>query len=161
MCLHFILIHQICSSTSSFCDACFFVLFCFVDVPVASACLKYAFIQQRRALSPELGRVYRALRRPRQKRKWRVAPLKATAAAWNFEWRKCKKKRRENERKGRRRKRKGNSCGCLFFYLVNGKKQKLQHPDFARGPPPHYYPGQNVLNFADQTGCGALTIVWP
>ncbi len=137
-------------------------LFCFVDVPVASvpwqsACLKYAFIQQRRALSPELGRVYR---RPRQKRKWRVAPLKATAAAWHFEWRKCKKKRRENERKGRRRKRKGNS-GCLFFNLVNGKKQKLQHPDFARGPPPHYYPGQNVLNFADQTGCGALTIVWP
>ena len=48
-----------------------------------------------------------------------------------------------------------------FFYLVNGKKQKLQHPDFARGPPPHYYPGQNVLNFADRTGCGALTIVWP
>ena len=138
-------------------------LFCFVDVPVASACLKYAFIQQRRALSPEIGgRVYRALRRPRQKRKWRVAPLKATAAAWHFEWlwRKCKKKRRENERKGRRRKRKGNS-GCLFCYLVNGKKQKLQHPDFARGPPPHYYPGQNVLNFADQTGCGALTIVWP
>jgi hypothetical protein len=41
------------------------------------------------------------------------------------------------------------------------KKKKLQHPDFARGPPPHYYPGQDVLNFADQTGCGALTTVWP
>ena len=41
------------------------------------------------------------------------------------------------------------------------KRKKLQYPDFARGPPPHYYPGQNVLNFADQTGCGALTIVWP
>jgi len=40
-------------------------------------------------------------------------------------------------------------------------KKKLQHLDFARGHPPHYYPGQNVLNFADRTGCGALTIVWP
>ena len=39
--------------------------------------------------------------------------------------------------------------------------QKLQHPDFARGHPPHYYLGQNALNFADRTGCGALTIVWP
>ena len=38
---------------------------------------------------------------------------------------------------------------------------KVQHPDFARGHPPHYYLGQNVLNFADRTGCGALTIVWP
>ena len=42
-----------------------------------------------------------------------------------------------------------------------GKREKLQHPDFARGHPPHYYLGQNVLNFADRTGCGALTIVWP
>ena len=55
----------------------------------------------------------------------------------------------------------------IYLYIIIKKKkktankQKLQHPDFARGPPPHYYPGQNVLNFADQTGCGALTIVWP
>ena len=41
------------------------------------------------------------------------------------------------------------------------EEKKLQHPDFARGPPPHYYPGQTMLNFADQTGCGALTTVWP
>ena len=41
------------------------------------------------------------------------------------------------------------------------RKKDLQHLDFARGPPPHYYPGQDVLNFADQTGCGALTTVWP
>ena len=41
------------------------------------------------------------------------------------------------------------------------KKEKEQHTDFARGPPPHYYPCQNVLDFADQTGCGILTIVWP
>ena len=40
-------------------------------------------------------------------------------------------------------------------------KEKEQHTDFARGPPPHYYPCQNVLDFADQTGCGILTIVWP
>lgn len=39
--------------------------------------------------------------------------------------------------------------------------QKEQHLDFARGPPPHYYPDRNVLDFADQTGCGILTIVWP
>ena len=64
-------------------------------------------------------------------------------------------KRKEKRKRKKRKKRKGNSS-CL-----NGKKQKLQHPDFARGPPPHYYPGQNVLNFADQTGCGALTIVAP
>ena len=41
------------------------------------------------------------------------------------------------------------------------KWKKEQHTDFARGPPPHYYPCQNVLDFADQTGCGILTIVWP
>ena len=39
--------------------------------------------------------------------------------------------------------------------------EKLQHQDFARGLPPYYYPGQKVLNFADRTGCGALTFVWP
>ena len=39
--------------------------------------------------------------------------------------------------------------------------KKEQHLDFARGPPPHYYPDQNVLDFADRTGCGILTIVWP
>ena len=110
-------------------------LFCFVDVPVASACLKYAFIQQRRALSPEIGgRVYRALRRPRQKRKWRVAPLKATAAAWHLEWRKCKKKRRENERKGRRRKRKGNS-GCLLFLFSKRQKVKTTAPGLRAWSP--------------------------
>ena len=29
-----------------------------------------------------------------------------------------------------------------------------------RGPPPQYYPSQTMLNFAEQTGCGALIVVW-
>ena len=45
--------------------------------------------------------------------------------------------------------------------LKRRNEEKEQHTDFARGPPPHYYPCQNVLDFADQTGCGILTIVWP
>ena len=47
------------------------------------------------------------------------------------------------------------------FKKKEKKEKKLQHLDFARPPGPHYYPGQHVLNFADRTGCGALTIVWP
>jgi hypothetical protein len=47
------------------------------------------------------------------------------------------------------------------LYIFTNVGQKEQHTDFARGPPPHYYPCQNVLDFADQTGCGILTIVWP
>ena len=49
----------------------------------------------------------------------------------------------------------------FFFFKKKGGDSKLQHLDFARPPGPHYYPDQNVLNFADRTGCGALTIVWP
>ena len=65
------------------------------------------------------------------------------------------------EKKGKkgRRKRGGGKKGKRG--KRGGKVKKLQHPDFARGHPPHYYLGQNVLNFADRTGCGALTIVWP
>ena len=130
----------------------FFVLFC--RRPVASAYL--AFIQ-RRALSFLPKQNWGGIYRPgggSEKKKWRVAPLRATAAQPRMN-ESVKRKEKRKRKKRKKRKRKGNSS-CL-----NGKKQKLQHPDFARGPPPHYYPGQNVLNFADQTGCGALTIVWP
>jgi hypothetical protein len=61
--------------------------------------------------------------------------------------RKRNKKKNETRRRGERER--------------ESKQKDLQHLDFARGPPPHYYPGQDVLNFADQTGCGALTTVWP
>ena len=65
-------------------------------------------------------------------------------------------RRREEEERGKKQEGKWKKKG------KKGKKgKKLQHPDFARGHPPHYYLGQNVLNFADRTGCGALTIVWP
>ena len=64
---------------------------------------------------------------------------------------KLKKTAVKRERERRRRKKK----------KVFHQESKLQHPDFARGHPPHYYPGRNVLDFADRTGCGILTIVWP
>ena len=33
-------------------------------------------------------------------------------------------------------------------------KQKAQHRAFPRGPPPQYYPGSNLLNFAVRMGSG-------
>ena len=32
--------------------------------------------------------------------------------------------------------------------------QKAQHRAFPRGPPPQYYPGSNLLNFAVRMGSG-------
>jgi len=32
----------------------------------------------------------------------------------------------------------------------------MRHPAFPRGPPPQYYPGSTVLNFADRMGSGDL-----
>ena len=34
------------------------------------------------------------------------------------------------------------------------KKQNMQHPAFPRGPPPQYYPGSTLLNFAVRMGSG-------
>ena len=34
------------------------------------------------------------------------------------------------------------------------KKEKAQHRAFPRGPPPQYYPGSNLLNFAVRMGSG-------
>ena len=34
------------------------------------------------------------------------------------------------------------------------QKQKAQHRAFPRGPPPQYYPGSNLLNFAVRMGSG-------
>lgn len=36
-----------------------------------------------------------------------------------------------------------------------------QHPDFPGGHPPEYYPSLRLLNFADRTGYGALSLRWP
>ena len=33
-------------------------------------------------------------------------------------------------------------------------KSKAQHRAFPRGPPPQYYPGSNLLNFAVRMGSG-------
>eukprot|EP00964_Phaeocystis_antarctica_P079003 scaffold49167_cov71-Phaeocystis_antarctica.AAC.4 len=33
-------------------------------------------------------------------------------------------------------------------------KTKAQHRAFPRGPPPQYYPGSNLLNFAVRMGSG-------
>eukprot|EP00964_Phaeocystis_antarctica_P002990 scaffold1588_cov78-Phaeocystis_antarctica.AAC.1 len=34
------------------------------------------------------------------------------------------------------------------------EKQRAQHRAFPRGPPPQYYPGSNLLNFAARMGSG-------
>ena len=34
------------------------------------------------------------------------------------------------------------------------KEEKAQHRAFPRGPPPQYYPGSNLLNFAVRMGSG-------
>ena len=60
-------------------------------------------------------------------------------------------------------------CQILWWnvYLMKFKqKQKirkieLQHPGFPRGPPPQYWLGDTLLNFADRTGCGAFKVLWP
>ena len=46
----------------------------------------------------------------------------------------------------------------------SGRVQKAkgrQHPDFPGGHPPEYYPSLRLLNFADQTGYGVLSLRWP
>ena len=36
-----------------------------------------------------------------------------------------------------------------------------QHPDFPGGHPPQYYPSLRLLNFAERTGYGVLSLRWP
>ena len=56
------------------------------------------------------------------------------------EQRSIKDREDENKRRGER--------------LHEKKKQKEQHRAFPRGPPPQYYPGSNLLNFAVRMGSG-------
>lgn len=36
-----------------------------------------------------------------------------------------------------------------------------QHPDFPGGHPPEYYPSLRLLNFAERTGYGTISLRWP
>ncbi len=40
-------------------------------------------------------------------------------------------------------------------------KNYNQHEDFPGGHPPEYYPRLKLLNFIDQTGYGAVSLIWP
>jgi hypothetical protein len=40
-------------------------------------------------------------------------------------------------------------------------KKSRQHPDFPGGHPPEYYPSLRMLNFAERTGYGVLSLRWP
>ena len=53
------------------------------------------------------------------------------------------KRERKTIKKGALRKGKGRKQG-----------EKEQHRAFPRGPPPQYYPGSNLLNFAVRMGSG-------
>ena len=56
-------------------------------------------------------------------------------------FKKCHKKR--DKRDKRKRKKEGEK-----------EREKAQHRAFPRGPPPQYYPGSNLLNFAVRMGSG-------
>ena len=43
----------------------------------------------------------------------------------------------------------------------NENLQNEQHPGFARGHPPYYWPGSKEFNFRDQTRAGAVSLIWP
>lgn len=54
-------------------------------------------------------------------------------------------------------------CMLLLVYGAIGSKTKKsrQHPDFPGGHPPEYYPSLRLLNFAERTGYGVLSLRWP
>lgn len=41
------------------------------------------------------------------------------------------------------------------------KEKNCSTPGFPHGPPPQYWLGDMVLDFAEQTGCGTFTTLWP
>jgi hypothetical protein len=47
----------------------------------------------------------------------------------------------------------------LFLLCVASKGR--QHSDFPGGHPPEYYPSLRLLNFAERTGYGGLSLRWP
>ena len=42
----------------------------------------------------------------------------------------------------------------LIWKVETKEDEKAQHRAFPRGPPPQYYPGSNLLNFAVRMGSG-------
>ena len=46
------------------------------------------------------------------------------------------------------------------FGVKSSKRIKEQHSGFQRGLPPKHWPCPMMLNFADQTGSGAVIMVW-
>lgn len=46
-------------------------------------------------------------------------------------------------------------------HTLNKTIKCRQHPDFPGGHPPEYYPSLRLLNFAEQTGYGDLSLRWP
>ena len=50
---------------------------------------------------------------------------------------------------------------CIVYLHLEKKRKNIQQPDFPCGPPPQYQPVLAVLNFADRTGYGVLTVMWP
>lgn len=42
-----------------------------------------------------------------------------------------------------------------------GNEKSRQHSDFPGGHPPEYYPSLRLLNFAERTGYGVLSLRWP
>ena len=41
------------------------------------------------------------------------------------------------------------------------REKSRQHSDFPGGHPPEYYPSLRLLNFAERTGYGVLSLRWP
>ena len=46
----------------------------------------------------------------------------------------------------------------IHLFCVKGSRQ---HPDFPGGHPPEYYPSLKLLNFAERTGYGSVSLRWP
>jgi hypothetical protein len=49
----------------------------------------------------------------------------------------------------------------LVWSFIQGSKKSRQHLDFPGGHPPEYYPSLRLLNFAERTGYGVLSLIWP
>ena len=53
---------------------------------------------------------------------------------------------------------------CLYAIACvwsDWQQKRRQHPDFPGGHPPEYYPSLRLLNFAERTGYGVLSLRWP
>lgn len=51
-------------------------------------------------------------------------------------------------------------CTVSNVTMMESKK-RVQHLRFPSGPPPQYSTGPKLFIFANRTGCGACSLVWP